>query len=102
MGIITMGSNGEAVHLSREEKITVTREARSALDEAGWFVGRMPTDKAGLLFLKGGRVVQPDPDRLSEYQTHDGRRRGHWPTSAGILSAMLERYNKPPNPEEGI
>jgi hypothetical protein len=74
---------------------------RSALDEAGSFVGRMPTDKAGLLFLKGGRVVQPDPDRLGEYQTHAGRRRGHWPTSAGILSAMLERYNKPPNPEEG-
>jgi L-threo-3-deoxy-hexylosonate aldolase len=35
-GIITMGSNGEAVHLSREEKILITREARSALDAAGY------------------------------------------------------------------
>ena len=35
-GIITMGSNGEAVHLSREEKATVTREARAALDAAGF------------------------------------------------------------------
>src|ERR1700760_4689031 len=33
VGIITMGSNGEAVHLNREEKITVTKEARAALDE---------------------------------------------------------------------
>jgi len=36
VGLITMGSNGEAVHLSREEKATVTRETRSALDEAGF------------------------------------------------------------------
>jgi L-threo-3-deoxy-hexylosonate aldolase len=36
MGIVTMGSNGEAVHLSREEKITITKESRSALDEAGF------------------------------------------------------------------
>jgi L-threo-3-deoxy-hexylosonate aldolase len=35
-GIVTMGSNGEAVHLSREEKIQLTREARSALDTAGF------------------------------------------------------------------
>ncbi|KAJ9637364.1 hypothetical protein H2201_007383 [Coniosporium apollinis] len=36
VGIVTMGSNGEAVHLSRAEKSTVTRETRSALDEAGY------------------------------------------------------------------
>lgn len=36
MGLVTMGSNGEAVHLSRAEKATVTRETRSALDEAGY------------------------------------------------------------------
>jgi len=36
VGIITMGSNGEAVHLSEEEKVIITREARSALDEAGY------------------------------------------------------------------
>jgi L-threo-3-deoxy-hexylosonate aldolase len=35
-GIVTMGSNGEAVHLSREEKIRLTREARSTLDAAGF------------------------------------------------------------------
>jgi len=36
VGIVTMGSNGEAVHLSNEEKSLITREARSALDEAGY------------------------------------------------------------------
>ena len=36
VGIVTMGSNGEAVHLSHEEKSLITRETRSALDEAGY------------------------------------------------------------------
>lgn len=36
VGIVTMGSNGEAVHLTCEERKTVTRETRSALDEAGF------------------------------------------------------------------
>jgi L-threo-3-deoxy-hexylosonate aldolase len=36
VGLVTMGSNGEAVHLSREEKIAVTKATREALDEAGF------------------------------------------------------------------
>lgn len=36
VGLVTMGSNGEAVHLTREERAIVTRETRSALDEAGF------------------------------------------------------------------
>ena len=36
VGLVTMGSNGEAVHLSRHERATVTRETRSALDGAGF------------------------------------------------------------------
>ncbi|KAF1985192.1 aldolase [Aulographum hederae CBS 113979] len=36
VGLVTMGSNGEAVHLSKEEKSTVTQETRSALDDAGF------------------------------------------------------------------
>ncbi|RPA90559.1 aldolase [Choiromyces venosus 120613-1] len=35
-GLITMGSNGEAVHLSRSEKQAITRATRDALDEAGY------------------------------------------------------------------
>ena len=58
------------------------------------FVGRMPTEKAGLLFLKDGKVVQPDPDNLADYTPHAGRRRGHWPSSYEITEAMFARYTK--------
>ncbi len=74
----------------------ITRRLRTALEEAEAFVMKMPTGKAGLLYLKDGHVVQPDPARLGEYQTHAGQRRGQWPTSAEISTAMLERYKKPP------
>lgn len=36
VGLVVMGSNGEAVHLTREEKTTVTKATREALDEAGF------------------------------------------------------------------
>jgi hypothetical protein len=73
---------------------TVITKLRAALEDAEAFVSRMPTDKLGLLFLEGGKVVQPDPDRLDDYQTHAGRNRGHWPSSPEISAAMLEHYNK--------
>jgi hypothetical protein len=75
----------------------VVKRLRSALEEAEAFVTRMPTEKMGLLFLKQGRVVQPDPDRLADYETHAGQRRGHWPGSGEISAAMLERYEAPPS-----
>ncbi len=78
---------------------TMTR-LREVLSEAEAFVSRMPTDKAGLLFLKEGHVVQPDPGRLAGYQTHAGKRRGHWPSSPEITAAMFEQYNKRPNANE--
>ena len=71
---------------------------RAALEEAEAFVMKMPTEKAGLLFLRDGHVVQPDPARLGDYRTHAGQRRGQWPTSAEISTAMLERCKKPPAP----
>jgi hypothetical protein len=74
----------------------IMQRLRGALDEAEAFVMKMPTDKAGLLFLENGHVVQPDPARLQEYQTHAGQRRGQWPTSAEISAAMFERYKQPP------
>lgn len=36
VGLVTMGSNGEAVHLSRDEKAAVTKATREALDGAGF------------------------------------------------------------------
>lgn len=35
-GLVTMGSNGEAPHLNREERISVTETTRTALDDAGF------------------------------------------------------------------
>jgi hypothetical protein len=69
---------------------------REILGDAETFVNSMPTARAGVLFLKDGRVVQPDPGRFQEYQTHAGRRRGQWPSSSEIASAMLDRYMNPP------
>jgi hypothetical protein len=76
-----------------------TTKLHAALDDAEAFVTRMPTDRAGLLFLQAGKVVQPDPDRLGTYQTHAGQRRGHWPSSPEITAAMFDHYNKKPNPQ---
>jgi len=67
---------------------------REALNEAGAFVEKMPTGKAGLLFLKDKQVVQPDPARLHDYRTHSGQRRGQWPGSAEISAAMFEFYKR--------
>ncbi|KAG2412126.1 hypothetical protein HFD88_009682 [Aspergillus terreus] len=36
VGLVCMGSNGEAVHLTREERQTVIRETRTALVDAGF------------------------------------------------------------------
>jgi hypothetical protein len=80
-----------------DPKIVTTR-LRAALDDAEAFMTRMPTEKLGLLFLQGGKAVQPDPDRLEDYQTHAGQRRGQWPSSFEITAAMFERYNKKPSP----
>lgn len=35
-GLVTMGSNGEAAHCTREEKLAVTRATREALDSEGF------------------------------------------------------------------
>ncbi len=76
----------------------VARRLRTALVEAEAFVRAMPAGKEGLLFLKDGQAVQPDPAQLGAYEELSGRRFGVWPGSPEIGSAMLERYNKPPSP----
>jgi len=76
------------------DPVSITGRLRAALEQAEAFVARMPTEKAGLLFLENGRVVHPDPDHLDRYQTHAGQRSGHWPASAEITSAMLGQYNR--------
>lgn len=65
---------------------------RAMLEDAGAFIARMPSDAVGFVFLEDGKVVQPDPTHLERYVRHAAQRRGHWPSSQEISSAMLERY----------
>ena len=74
----------------------VMRKLRAALDEAETFVAAMPSDKAGALFLKDGKPVQPDPAHLDQYVEHRGQRGGHLPTSTELEQAMLERHRSKP------
>jgi hypothetical protein len=67
----------------------VARRLHEALDGADAFVQAMPAGKEGLLFLERGVPVRPDPANLAPYAEHEGRRRGHWPSSSDITSAML-------------
>lgn len=76
----------------------VSRRFREILDEADKFVHAMPIGKEGLLFLKEGNPVQPDPEKLTDYVEHAGRRRGYWPSSSEIGSAMLYHNNQNQNP----
>jgi hypothetical protein len=62
---------------------------RTALDAADAFVRSMPAGKEGLLFLRDGRAVLPDPEALGGYVEHGGQVRGHWPSSGEIGRAML-------------
>ncbi|MBF0116794.1 MAG: hypothetical protein HQM04_17335, partial [Magnetococcales bacterium] len=73
----------------------VSQTLRKVLDEADSFVRAMPIGKEGLLFLKNDEPVQPEPDNLTAYVEHAGRRRGLWPSSPDISAAMMERYRTP-------
>jgi len=70
----------------------VHRRIRSMIEDAERFIGEMPSDDVGLVFLDGGKPVQPDVSALDTYQRRAGARRGIWPSSPGIISSMLEGY----------
>jgi hypothetical protein len=68
------------------------RALREALDEADDFVRAMPAGKEGLLFLRDGKPVQPDPGTLDSHVEHGGQLQGHWPSSGEIGRAMMEKF----------
>lgn len=59
---------------------TVMTRLRIALDEAEQFVGTMPSDKAGLLFLRDGRPSKTGPNRPVHFR--QGYRSGCDPSPA--------------------
>ena len=73
------------------------KRIKAMLDAAGDFIALLPSEAVGLLFLdETGKPVQPDPAAPDHHRRHAGARRGHWPSSSGIGTAMLERYGTPP------
>jgi hypothetical protein len=87
--------------LSTEQPIDAAdlhRRIRTMLDDAEAYIGRLPSDAVGFVFLKDGRPVQPDPARLEDYVRHEGSIRGSWPSSSEIGHAMLERYTSQGKP----
>ena len=76
------------------------RRIRRMIEDAEFFIDRVPSDAVGVVFLDGGKPVQPDIASLDKYQRHAGTPGGVWPSSSEIASAMLERYNKKPDGTE--
>lgn len=70
------------------------RRIRSMLEDAEGFIRHIPSDAVGVVFLEGGRAVQPELDAFEKYQRHTGAPGGLWPSSPEISGAMLERYTK--------
>lgn len=70
------------------------RHIRRMLEGAQSFIGRIPSDAVGFVFLESEKAVQPDVLTLEKYQRHAGTLGGVWPSSPEISSAMLERYGK--------
>ncbi len=72
------------------------RRIRSMIEDAERFIGRIPSDAVGFVFLEGEKPVQPDVEALGKYRRHAGALGGVWPSSPEISSAMLEGYGKEP------
>jgi len=67
------------------------------IEDAARFIGRIPRDAVGFVFLEGEKPVQPDIEALGKYRRRAGAPGGVWPSSPEISSAMLERYNQKQN-----
>jgi len=68
------------------------RRIKTMLDDAAAFIQKLPSDAVGFLFLDGHRPVQPDVALVDRYTKRAGARRGYWPSSSEIGTAMLEHY----------
>jgi hypothetical protein len=71
------------------------RRIRAMIEDAQFFIGRIPSEAVGFVFLESGRAVQPNLEALDSYQRHAGASGGVWPSSPEISAAMFERYRKP-------
>jgi len=68
------------------------RRIRSMIEDAESFIAQIPSDDVGFVFLDGDKPVQPGIGAFSKYTRRSGARRGVWPSSPDISSAMVDRY----------
>lgn len=106
VGLVAMGSNGEAVHLTREEKIAVTKATREALDEAGYknvpvIVGASEQSIRGtielckLIFEVGGEYVLLVPPSYYRYAMDENAIEEYYTTVADASPCPVILYNYP-------
>ncbi|KAI1260483.1 L-threo-3-deoxy-hexulosonate aldolase [Xylariaceae sp. FL1019] len=105
-GLVTLGSNGEAVHCTREEKMTITRATREALDAAGFtstpiIVGATESSVRGTVELckmsaeAGGDAVLLLPPAYYRAQVDEETIEGYFTAVADESPLPLVLYNYP-------
>ena len=106
VGLVAMGSNGEAVHLTREEKLAVTKATREALDEAGYknvpvIVGASEQSIRGtielckLSFEAGAEYVLLVPPSYYRYAMNDTAIEEYYTAVADASPCGVILYNYP-------
>ncbi|HEV3156991.1 MAG TPA: hypothetical protein VGZ00_06545 [Candidatus Baltobacteraceae bacterium] len=66
------------------------RRINTMIEAGEHFIKKMPSEAVGVVFLEGGKPVQPNPKALEKYQRHAGSLGGTWPSSEEISNAMLD------------
>ncbi|KAI1201069.1 L-threo-3-deoxy-hexulosonate aldolase [Nemania serpens] len=105
-GLVTMGSNGEAVHCTREEKLAVTRATREAIDAAGFsnmpiIVGATEGSVKGTIELAklaaeaGGDYVLLLPPSYYKAQVDEEMIEGYFTAVADASPLPIVIYNYP-------
>ncbi|KAI5288096.1 4-hydroxy-2-oxoglutarate aldolase, mitochondrial [Ascosphaera acerosa] len=106
VGLVTMGSNGEAVHLTREERFAVTKHTREALDEAGFtdvpvIVGASEQSIRGTVELckqaaeAGGEYVLLVPPSYYRYAVDEALLEEYYTAVADASPCPVILYNYP-------
>ncbi|KAI1180881.1 L-threo-3-deoxy-hexulosonate aldolase [Nemania sp. FL0916] len=105
-GIVALGSNGEAVHCTREEKVAITRATREALDAAGFtntpiIVGATESSVKGTIELSklaaeaGGDYVLLLPPTYYKAQVDEEMIEGYFTSVADASPLPIVIYNYP-------
>lgn len=62
----------------------LSRRLKAAIADAQAFIEAMPGEEVGRVYLKGGRIVQPDPGNREPLETREASRGGVWPIDPSL------------------